>query len=172
MASQEGFYKIGEQLKVFFGTGFFNEHRLKIIFDVVKPLSDFQLERIVQEFFLKEHKPGVNDFVFKVKEYQGRVNYSPQSFENYQACKHCGDVGIVFVKTERESPKSLAMCCNCECDEAKHNFWQLPIYTADHCMIESPYSGAKTKGKMTWEKAAGYFGKHMRISKKVWNGEI
>ena len=160
------------KLQGFFGQAFFNEHRLKIIFDVVKPLSDSQLERIVEDFCMKEQKPGVNDFAFKVREYQGRLNYNPQSFENHEACKHCGDVGIVFVKTERESPKSLAMCCFCECAKAKRNFWELPVYSADYCMIESPYSAAKSKGKMTWQKAAEYFGKHMIISKKVWNGEM
>ena len=124
MASREGFYKISEQLKDFFSPAFFNEQRLKMIFEVVQPLSDSQFERIVQEFCMKEQKPGVNDFVFKVSEIKRNSKFGQREvFENHENCKLCGDIGVVFVKTVKEGSKSLAMQCTCDCDQSKLNFW-------------------------------------------------
>lgn len=172
MASREGFYKISEQLKEFFSPAFFNEQRLKMIFEVVQPLNDSQFERIVQEFCMKEQKPGVNDFAFKVNEIKKNSNYGKREvFENHENCKLCGDIGIVFVKTVKEGSKSLAMQCTCDCDQSKLNFWELPKYSADFCMIDFPYSMKELKDKMTLNEVAAIFTKHMKHSKKVWDGE-
>ena len=172
MASREGFYKISEQLKEFFSPAFFNEQRLKMIFEVVQPLNDSQFERIVQEFCMKEQKPGVNDFAFKVNEIKRNSNYGKREvFENHENCKLCGDIGIVFVKTVKEGSRSLAMQCTCDCAQSKLNFWELPKYTADFCMIDFPYSMKAVKDEMTLNEVAAIFTKHMKHSKKIWDGE-
>lgn len=85
-------------------------------------------------------------------------------------CKLCLDAGVVFVKTTREDIKSLAMQCFCDEKQSKLNFWQLPLYSADHVMIDNPYN--KFKGKISWQKGAEYWRTHMQKSKLIWDGNL
>ncbi len=99
-------------------------------------------------------------------------NRQTQGLHEPAKCKLCKDAGIVFVRTERTDIDSLAMRCMCDCDQSKLNFWELPKYTADFCMIDFPYSMKELKDKMTLNEVAAIFTKHMKHSKKVWDGEI
>ncbi len=162
-------------LKSFFGATFYSEARLKYIFEAVQRLSNSQFLFLVEDALKKEIKPGVDWFAARSKSfetYSRNPNAGRDEIFRPDNCKLCHDVGVVFVKTERTDIKSLAMRCTCDCDQSKLNFWELPIYSADHCMIDCPYTHSKLIGKIGFERASGYFVQHMRKSKKIWDGEI
>lgn len=172
MVSNQAKEKATRLLQSFFGVTFFNNARMEYIFNAVKNLDDSQFEKIVQEFCMKEQKPGVNDFAFKVNEIKRHSKFGQREvFQNHENCKLCGDIGVVFVKTIKEGSKSLAMQCTCDCDQSKLNFWELPKYSTDFCMIDFPYSMKELKDKMTLNEVAAIFKKHMKHSKKIWDGE-
>lgn len=175
MVSIQAKEKATKLLQSFFGVTFFNDTRMSYIFNAVKHLDDSQFLRLIDEALTKEIKPGVDWFAARSKSfetYSRNPNAGRDEILRPDNCKLCHDAGVVFVKTERADIKSLAMRCTCDCDQSKLNFWELPIYSADHCMIDCPYTHSKLIGKIGFEKASGYFVQHMRKSKKIWDGEI
>lgn len=174
MVSNQAKEKATRLLQSFFGVAFFNNARMQYIFNAVKNLDDSQFLRLVDEALVKEIRPGVNWFSDKAFS-ANRMASLDERWRSKEPepdqCKLCGDIGVVFVKTVKEGSKSLAMQCTCDCAQSKLNFWELPKYSADFCMIDFPYSMKELKDKMTLNEVAAIFKKHMKHSKKIWDGE-
>ncbi len=172
MISQTAKEKATKLLRAFFGENYFNEYRMSYIFDAVRNLNDSQFLNLVEECLKKEHKPGLNWFLMRSKDLRDHDHARDmlKTNEDRPGCTNCGDCGIVFVQTERRDMKSLAMNCTCSCSNAIANFWDLPVYNADHVIIKNPYS--EFRKKVGFWKSADYFAQHMKKSKLIWDGEL